>query len=107
MNRGCYDRKPQEPRPPIQIAGDLVLRSDKLSTEAGRCITKLLDQNRELADALRCAIGQDKSRGSDAENARERCCHAQEADRLRGQLQTYRTFIENNFPRIPHDGEME
>jgi chromosome segregation ATPase len=48
MSTACYDRKPDPPRQPIAIAGDLVRRSDKLSNEGAKCITTLQARVAEL-----------------------------------------------------------
>lgn len=51
MSTACYDRKPEPPREPIKIAGDLVRRSDKLSIEGARCIKELEARLKQLAAA--------------------------------------------------------
>lgn len=43
MSTACYDRRPEPPRKPIEIAGDLVRRGDKLSIEAAKAIRDLVD----------------------------------------------------------------
>lgn len=46
MSTECYDRRPDQPRDPIKIAGELVRRGDKLSIEAANCIKRFVQQSR-------------------------------------------------------------
>ena len=50
-------------------------KNAKLTVAARNALPDLLSDIAELEDALRCALGQDKSRESDIENAIERCQH--------------------------------
>lgn len=52
MSTACYDRKPEPPREPIKIAGDLVRRSDKLSIEGALCIKDLAASLKESQQRL-------------------------------------------------------
>lgn len=55
MSTECYDKRPEAPRDPIAIAGDLVRRGDKLSIEAAN---RLAEVARECDRLWRIAVVQ-------------------------------------------------